>query len=101
MTGPKKLTFAEATEIIAEGIGRDITYVPITMEEFKDGMKAAGLPESYIWLFEYLFQEVLSNPDNQEISNDMEKVLGRKATSFEEFTERTLTTGIWNQEVTF
>ena len=84
---------------MGEGIGRDIQYIPITIEEFKDGMKAAGLLSSYVWLFGYLFKEVLGNADNQVISHDIERVLGRKATGFEQYVENTLATGVWNQEI--
>lgn len=100
VTGPEKLTFEQAVKILAQGIGREIQYIPISIEEFKGGMKAAGLPDSYVWLFGYLFKEVLGNPHNQEISHDVEKVLGRRATSFEEYTQKNIATGVWNQEVT-
>lgn len=99
VTGPEKLTFEKAVQIMAQAIGRDIAYIPISIEEFKAGMKAAGLPDSYVWLFGYLFKEVLGNPNNQEISNDVERVLGRKATDFEVFTQKTLVSGVWNQQV--
>lgn len=99
VTGPKKLKFKQIVEAMAEGIGREINYIPITIEEFKEGMKAAGLPDSYVWLFGYLFQEVLGNPENQEVSNDVEKVLGRKAISFEEYVDKTVDSGVWNPKV--
>ena len=99
VTGPKKLTFGQIVKIMEQAIGRNIQYIPISIEEFKAGMKAAGLPDSYVWLFGYLFKEVLGNPDNQAVSNDVERVLGRRATSFEEYVQKTLATGIWNQEV--
>ncbi|WP_319589999.1 NmrA family NAD(P)-binding protein [uncultured Draconibacterium sp.] len=96
-TGPRKMTYKEAVETMAAEIGREIHYQPISIEEFKDGMKAAGLPDSYIWLFSYLFEEVLGNPDNQEVSHDLQKVLGREATDFRDYVTKTLTTGVWNQ----
>ena len=100
VTGPRKMTFKEVVETMATGIGREIQYQPITIEAFKEGMKAAGLPESYVWLFGYLFKEVLGNPENQNVSNDVERVLGRKATDFRQYVENTVATGIWNQAVT-
>lgn len=100
VTGPRKMTFKEVVDVMAKGIGRDMQYQPISIEEFKEGMKAAGLRDSYVWLFGYLFKEVLGNADNQVVSHDLERVLGRTATSFEQFVERTLATGVWNQEVT-
>ncbi len=99
VTGPRKRTFKEVVEAMARGIGKEIRYQPISIEEFKSGMTAAGLPDSYVWLFGYLFEEVLGNPENQSVSHDVERVLGRKATSFEEFVERTQATGVWHQSL--
>jgi len=99
VTGPRKMTFKEVVNAMSKGIGRDIQYIPITIEEFKGGMKEAGLPGSYVWLFGYLFEEVLGNPDNQEVSADVNKVLGRHATDFTVYVEKTVATGIWNQPV--
>ncbi|GAA4270462.1 NmrA family NAD(P)-binding protein [Hyunsoonleella aestuarii] len=99
VTGPQKRTFKEVVEIMAESIDKHIQFVPISIDEFKEGMKEAGLPDSYVWLFGYLFQEVLGNPDNQEVSDDIAKVLGRPAKDFEAFAKKTAATGIWNQSV--
>ncbi|MEO9484012.1 MAG: NmrA family NAD(P)-binding protein [Ekhidna sp.] len=99
VTGPRKMTFKEVVDTMSKGIGRNLQYIPISIEEFKEGMKAAGLPDSYIWLFGYLFQEVLGNPDNQEVSTDVQKVLGRHSTDFTDYVEKTVVTGIWNLEV--
>jgi len=100
VTGPQKLTFAQVVDALSEGIGRKIQYQPITIYEFKEGMKEAGLPDSYIWLFAYLFEEVLGNPDNQEVSNDIVQVLGRKATDFRDYVKKTVQTNIWDQSLT-
>ena len=97
VTGPQKRTFKEVVEIIAEAINKHIQFVPISIEEFKEGMRNAGLPASYVWLFGYLFQEVLGNPDNQEVSNDIVNVLGRPAKDFETYAKQTAATGIWNK----
>lgn len=97
VTGPNKLTLKEAVETIAKGTDRKIQFQAISIEEYAEGMKSAGIPDDYIWLFSYLFKEVLGNAENQEISNDVEKVLGRKATDFSSFVNKTVKTGIWNQ----
>ena len=100
VTGPQKRTFKEVVEIMAEATKKHIQFVPISIEEFKEGMKQAGLPDSYVWLFGYLFQEVLGNPENQEVSDDVAKVLGKPAIDFETFAKQTAATGLWNQNVT-
>lgn len=99
VTGPQKRTFKEVTQIMAEASNKLIQYIPITIVQFKENMHNAGLPDSYVWLFGYLFQEVLGNSDNQEVSDDVAKVLGRPAIDFESFAEQTAATGIWNKSV--
>jgi uncharacterized protein YbjT (DUF2867 family) len=99
VTGPRKLRFADAIEEISKATGRKISYRPVTLEEYTESMKLVGLPADYIWLFEYLFREVLGNPENQVISNDVERVLGRKAKDFSEFAAETAETGVWDPSI--
>ena len=99
ITGSKALTFKQVVEEISKGIGRNLHYQTVSLDEYKLMMKAAGLPDDYIWLIDYLFREVLGNEENQVITNDVEKVLGRKAIDFKEFVERTAHTGVWNQTI--
>ena len=99
ITGPRVLTFKEVVKEIAKGIDRNINYQAVSMEEYNSMMQAAGLPEDYIWLFDYLFREVLSNEKNQVVTSDVETILGRKATDFKEFVQKTARTGVWNQNI--
>lgn len=99
ITGPRALTFPEAVQEIAAGIGREIKYQAVTLEKYHAMMIAAGLPSDYIWLIDYLFREVLSKPANQLVTNDVEKVLGRKATDFTEFVQMTSLSGAWKQTI--
>lgn len=100
VTGPRKLTLEEAIKEISNKTNRVISFQAISLEEYVEAMKNAGLPDDYVWLFGYLFKEVLGNAENQVISNDLEKVLGRKATDFTEFVNKTAPTGVWNQAIT-
>ena len=99
VTGPRKLTFKQIVETVAAATGRDIQYQPISLDDYKVVMKNAGLPDDYVWLFTYLFSEVLGNADNQVVTNDVEKVLGRKAIDFQKFARKTAATGLWDQPV--
>ena len=96
VTGPEKLTFQEVVEIISEASNREIQFQAVSIEEYRKAMEDAGLPPAYVWLFTYLFREVLGNHDNQVISNDVEKVLGRKATHFKTYAQKTAQSGVWN-----
>jgi uncharacterized protein YbjT (DUF2867 family) len=99
VTGPRKMTFGEVVHTIAAATGRQISFEPVSIETYGEAMKAAGLPDSYVWLFTYLFREVLGNAQNQEVSHDVERVLGRQAKDFKEYAKETATTGVWNQTI--
>ena len=99
ITGPRKLTFREAIKEISKQTKREIDFQSITLDDYIKSMKNAGLPDDYVWLIGYLFEEVLGNAENQTLSSDIEKVLGRKAVDFSEFVKKTAQTGIWNQSV--
>ena len=99
LTGSRKLTFREAIAEIAAGSGRDISFQALSPNEYQEVLKAAGIPDDYVWLLNYLFKEVLGNPENQEISYDIESVLGRSATDFGDYVRDTAITGTWNQPV--
>ena len=95
VTGPRLLTFKDIAQEISLATGRDIQYEPISMEAYNSMLKEVGLPEDYIWLMNYLFEEVLDNELNSVVSHDVEKVLGRKAKDFSSFAKETAATGIW------
>lgn len=97
LTGPRQLTFKQVTEKISKVTGRDIQFTSITMDEYTKQLREYQVPEDYIWLINYLFTEVLVDR-NSSVTNDIEKVLGRKAKDFSEYARETATTGIWNPD---
>ena len=96
LTGPRQLTFKQVTEEISNATGRDIVFNSITIEEYEKMLKEYQVPEGVIWLISYLFTEVLLLSSNSVVTNDIQKVLGRKATDFTEYARETASTGIWN-----
>ena len=99
VTGPRLLTFKDIAYEISKASGRRIDYSPISMETYNSMMNEAGLPEDYIWLINYLFNEVLDNEVNSVVSHDIEHVLGREAKDFADFAKETAATGIWEPSV--
>ncbi|MEQ8421677.1 NAD(P)H-binding protein [Arenibacter algicola] len=96
LTGPRQLTFKEVIQEISDATGRDIAFTPIALPAYTQVMKQQGVPADFVWLIEYLFSEVLGNPNNAEITHDIEKVLGRKPKDFSDYVKETAATGIWN-----
>ncbi len=99
LTGPRLLSFKEVIGEIAKATGRDLQFIPISLPQYVDAMKAQQLPNDVIWLIEYLFREVLDNENNQIVTNDIEKLLGRKPIDFLDYVAETVKTGIWHKTV--
>ncbi|WOD43544.1 NmrA family NAD(P)-binding protein [Hwangdonia lutea] len=99
LTGPRQLTFKQVIKEISSVIGRDITFTPIALPAYVNVMNQQGVPTEFVWLIEYLFSEVLGNPDNSEITNDIEKVLGRKPKDFSEYVKENAQLGVWTPKI--
>jgi uncharacterized protein YbjT (DUF2867 family) len=94
LTGPRPLTFAEATATIAEATGRDIAYTRIPPEDFAAGLAADGVPPDIIDVLVDLFGTVLDGR-NIAVGDGVERVLGRPARDFADYARVTAATGVW------
>ncbi|WP_299224441.1 NAD(P)H-binding protein [uncultured Psychroserpens sp.] len=99
LTGPRLLTFKQAIGEIADVIEDEIQFEPVSIKAYSDAMRAESIPEDFIWLIEYLFTEVLGNPENAVVTSDIETVLGRPPIDFSTYVKTTAQTGIWNAKV--
>jgi uncharacterized protein YbjT (DUF2867 family) len=95
LTGPELLTFPEAVAKIAAASNKKIEFQALSLEEYTQMLQEYQVPEDHIWLINYLFEQVLDGR-NSSITNDIEKVLGRKATDFSTYAKEAAKTGIWN-----
>lgn len=94
VSGPELLSFDDIAHKFSEGLERPIEINHVSMDEFKQGLTQAHVPGDVVNLLEYLFTEVLDGR-NAYISNGVEEALGRPATSFTQFINKTKTTGVW------
>ncbi len=97
LTGPRLLTFAEAVGEIAQATGRDIRYVPITVEQFTAGLIEAGEDEELVSLVAYLFTDVMDGR-NASLSDGVQRALGREPRDFGDYARETAATGVWAGE---
>lgn len=95
LTGPELLTFPEAVAKIAAASNKKIEFQAISLEKYMQMLQEYQVPEDHIWLINYLFEQVLDGR-NSSVTNDIEKVLGRKATDFSSYAKEVAKTGIWN-----
>ncbi|OXB04356.1 NAD(P)H-binding protein [Flavobacterium pectinovorum] len=95
LTGPELLTFPQAVAKIAAASNKKIEFQALSLEEYTQMLQEYQVPEDHIWLINYLFEQVLDGR-NSSVTNDIEKVLGRKATDFSAYAKEAAKTGIWN-----
>lgn len=95
LTGPRLLTFEQIVNEIANASGRNITFQALSLSEYVQMLREYQIPEDFIWLVNYLFEQVLDGR-NSSITSDIEKVLGRKAKDFSAYAKETAETGIWD-----
>jgi hypothetical protein len=87
LTGPQALTFGEVAGVISAVSGRLVRYVDIDPELWINGALAAGLRSDYAVMLRWLVGAILSG-NGATPSNDIEKVTGRPAGTFQSFAER-------------
>ena len=84
MTGPEELTMEEITKLASKYLRKEIKYILETVDEAYESRKIwkAEQWEYDSWVSTYT---AIAQNEQSRISNDIEKVLGRKATSLTEY----------------
>ena len=95
LTGPRSLTFAEAAAEIAEAMGREVRYVPVSLEEHATEATEHGVPAEVVELLTYLFAEVVDGR-NASTTDGVRRALGRQPKDFADYTREAATSGVWN-----
>jgi uncharacterized protein YbjT (DUF2867 family) len=94
MTGPRALTFAEAVTEIARATHRDIDFVAVPPDAYRNALEQEQLPAQLIDLVLYLFTTVLDGR-NTAVTEGVQRALGRPARDFSDYVQRTASTGVW------
>jgi uncharacterized protein YbjT (DUF2867 family) len=95
LTGPRSLTFDEVAAEIAAATGREIRYVPISLEEHAAEAAAHGVPSDVVELLTYLFSEVVDGR-NAGTTDGVRRALGREPRDFADYARETAASGVWN-----
>ncbi|MFE9244134.1 NAD(P)H-binding protein [Nocardiopsis sp. NPDC006938] len=86
ITGPEPVTPAERTAVISRALGREITFVPLTLAQARELWLARGVPpELCDWLLwePATDEETGTGSDPQEcVSPDYERVMGRPGRTY-------------------
>ena len=84
ITGPESLSYADAAAVLTEVLGRRITFHPLTFEEQKQAMLAAGLPER-VAVMNAQALSLFAQGDSDWATDDVRTILGRSPRSFAQF----------------
>jgi uncharacterized protein YbjT (DUF2867 family) len=95
LTGPRLLTFAQAVAKISKAAGREIRYVPVSIEEHAAAAAEQGVPPEFVSLLTYLFTEVLDGR-NAHLTDGVQRALGRQPRDFRDYARHTAATSVWD-----
>ncbi len=84
ITGPEAISFGQAARILSEQVGKKISYVSISEDDARKGMKEIGWNE---WRINFLIElyNIIKQGYLEEISTPVEEVTGKRAFSFSQF----------------
>ena len=95
LTGPRLLTSAEAVQEISGAVGREIGYVPISIEDFAAASAEQGVPSEVVEMLTYIFGEVLDGR-NAHLADGVQRALGREPRDFRDYAREAAASGVWN-----
>lgn len=94
LSGPRAVTLAEAVATISEATGRDIRYVPLSVEEYVVELVRQGVPPADARAFADVV-EPLGKGTDAYVSDGVQRALGRPPRTFAEFARSTAAAGGW------
>jgi uncharacterized protein YbjT (DUF2867 family) len=95
VTGPELLTFTEVASVLSRFTGRAITYQPISLTAFHDGLEQTLGPD-FAKMMTDLCAEVFDGR-NARLGDGVERALGRKPRDFEGYCRAALDAGFWRR----
>src|SRR5437868_6506932 len=84
LTGPRLLTFTDVAAELTQALGREITFLPVTPEEYATAALAQGVPAEEIDGIVSLFTELFDGR-NAHLTDGVHQALGRPARDFTDY----------------
>ncbi|MBL7498100.1 NAD(P)H-binding protein [Frankia sp. CNm7] len=94
LSGPLAVTLTEAVATISEATGRDIRYVPLSVEHYVAELVQRGLPPADAKAFADVMEPLREGTD-EYVSDGVPRALGRQPRTFAEFARSTAAAGGW------
>ncbi|GAC1351585.1 MAG: SDR family oxidoreductase [Polyangiales bacterium] len=87
LTGPESLTGSQYAAKLSSAIGKPVKFVDVPPAAAEDGMTKMGMPKPYVDALLELMAAMKSGKVDV-VTEDVQKVLGRKATSFDDWAKK-------------
>ena len=87
VSGPRAVSFGEAAAVLSPYAGREVRHQDLPAGDWVAGAVANGLPADYAGMLGALFT-LIRNGHDAEVSDGVQRALGRPATSFEDWAAR-------------
>ncbi len=84
LASPVSYTLSEVGEIIAKASGKPFTYVDVTLPDYTDALRGAGVPAEQI-PFITVIAEAITLGELDQASTDLEQLLGHEPKQLSEF----------------
>ena len=84
ITGPEAISYEDAARILSEQVNKKISYVNVSEEQTREGMKSMGMDEWFVDSMMELY-EITRMGYASQVSSAVEEVTGRKPISFSQF----------------
>lgn len=84
ITSSGAFTLDEYADMLSKASGKEITYKDVSVDDFVDGLKKADVPDDIVTMSK-LSAVTIANGALDCTSGDLEKLLGRKPASVQEF----------------
>lgn len=95
LTGPESIGFEQAASVLSTVLEREIVYQPVDVATFVGEAVAAGLDRADAEGLGGLVHDVMDGR-NQGTTDTVQRVLGRPATTFEQYARRAAAAGAWS-----
>jgi uncharacterized protein YbjT (DUF2867 family) len=84
LTGPAALTYGQVAQILSRALGREIRYVPLSPEQYRQAAVAAGTPEAYADALVDL-NRYYAEGKASVVTPAVRQITGREPIAFEQF----------------
>ncbi len=98
LTSPQLYTLTDIAAELSRVTGRDVRYVPVSVDQYAAGAVGQGVPEELVGFLTYLFSEVFGH--NAHTADGVQRALGRPARDFAAFAGDAAHAGAWQASVT-